>query len=128
MTSTAVVLSVLITCGLLAYQFLKDRRHKETHRPSALAAFNALSVASNNALFQFDGRTAQVVAEKEAVEQIRGSFLAYTLTIIARNSSGEYFWFHFRTDSLPQLKHIDQSTAKILLKGKYLAPSSPQNG
>ena len=128
MDTTGVFLAVLITSGLLAYQLLKGRRYKETHRPSALAAFNALSVASNNELFQFDGRSAQVMEEKEVIEQIKGTFLAYTLTRISRNSSGEYFWFYFRTDSLPQLKHIDQSLAKVLLKGKYLAPSSPHNG
>jgi hypothetical protein len=47
--------------------------------------------------------------------------LAYTLTRIARNGAGEYFWFSFRTDSPPQLKHIDQARAKALLKGKYIA-------
>jgi len=129
MDITGVALAVLITGGLLAYQILRGRRYKEMHRHSALDAFNALSVPSNNALFQFDGRTAQVVEEKEIIEQIKGAFLAYTLTRIARNSAGEYFWFHFRTGSLPQLKHIDQPRAKVLLKGKYLAPqASPRDG
>lgn len=127
MDTTGIVLAVVVTGSLLVYQFSKGRRYKNTHRPFALDAFNALSVPSNNTLFQFDGRTAQIVEEKEVIEQIKGTFLAYTLTRIARNHSGEYFWFYFRTDSLPQLKHIDQSRAKVLLKRKYLAPQSSQH-
>lgn len=127
MNFTSIVCTVLITGGLLAFQFFKGRRYKETHRPYALDAFNTLSLLSNNARFQFDGKSAQVVEEKEAIEQIRGAFLAYTLTRIARNSAGEYFWFYFRTDSPPQLKHIDQARAKTLLKGKYLAAEATRD-
>ncbi|MBL8428710.1 MAG: hypothetical protein JNJ95_02285 [Dechloromonas sp.] len=122
MDTTGVVFSVLITSGLLVYLFSKDRRYKETYRPSALEAFNALSLASDNPLFQFEGKAAQIVEEKEVIEQMKGVYLAYTLTRIARNSSGEYFWFYFRADSAPVLKHIEQSRAKVLLKRKYLAP------
>ncbi|MBP5997499.1 MAG: hypothetical protein KA535_06090 [Azonexus sp.] len=121
MNITGVAFAVLITGGLLAFQFIKGRRYKETHRPSALDAFNTLSVPSSNARFQFQGKSAQIMDEKEVIEQIRGTFLAYTLTRIARNGAGEYFWFYFRTDSPPQLKHIDQPRAKALLKGKYIA-------
>jgi hypothetical protein len=67
------------------------------------------------------------VDENEVIEQIQGTFLAYTLTRIARNQAGEYFWFYFRTDSPPQIKHLDQSRAKVLLKGKCLAPQSSQH-
>lgn len=129
MNLTSIICTVLITAGLLAFQYFKGRRYKQTHRPRALDAFNTVSLLANNARFQFDGKAAQVVEEKEAIEQIRGTFLAYTLTRIARNASGEYFWFYFRTDSPPQLKHIDQARAKTLLKAKYLAAdASRHNG
>jgi hypothetical protein len=129
MSFSSVVFAVLITGGLMAFQFFRGRRYKETHRQSALDAFNTLSAPSANALFQFDGKSAQVVEEKEAIEQIRGTFLAYTLTRIARNGAGEYFWFYFRTDSPPRLKHIDHTRAKALLQGKYLAAdASRDNG
>jgi len=127
MDITGIAFSVLITGGLLAYLFYKNRRYKETHRPAALDAFNSLSIPSSNALYQFDGKTAEVVEEKEGIEQIRGAFLAYTLTRIAKNCAGEYFWFYFRTDSPPQLKHIDQARAKALLKGKHLAAGTSQH-
>ncbi|QRM19358.1 hypothetical protein GBK02_08085 [Dechloromonas sp. TW-R-39-2] len=125
MDITGILLTVLTTGGLLAYQLLRGYRYKASHRPAALAAFAAQSIYPDNALVQFDGKTAQLMQEKEVVEQIKGSFLAYTLTRIARNASGEYFWFYFRTDSPLQFKHIEQSKAKVLLKDKYLAPDHP---
>ena len=127
MNLTSIICTVLITAGLLTFQYFKGRRYKQTHRPCALDAFNTLSLPANNARFQFDGKAAQVVEEKEAIEQIRGAFLAYTLTRIARNGAGEYFWFYFRTDSPPQLRHIDHTRAKVLLKGKYLAADASRD-
>jgi len=127
MNFSSVFFALLITGCLLTFQFFRGRRYKETHRHSALDAFNTLSAPSANARFQFDGKSALVVEEKEAIEQIRGTFLAYTLTRIARNGSGEYFWFYFRSDSPPQLKHIDHATAKALLKGKYLAADTSRD-
>lgn len=119
-------LAVLITGGLFTRHLFKERRYKEEQRGAAENAFNSLSMPSVDRRFQFEGWDAQVIDEKEGVEQMRGVFLAYTLTRIARNASGEYFWFYFRTASPSQLRHIDQSRAAFLLKGKYLAPPSDE--
>ncbi|MCL2636435.1 MAG: hypothetical protein FWD50_07420 [Betaproteobacteria bacterium] len=121
MSISSIFLPLLITAGLLAYGYRRRRCHIETHRPSALDAFNSLSIHSSDPRFQFDGKTGQIVEEIEGVEESQGNFIAYTLTRIAKNSFGEYFWFYFRTDSPLLFKHIEQSRAKVLLKKKYLA-------
>lgn len=112
----------LMIGAMLIYILLKRHKYITIHRPNALAAFNQLSVVSSDPHFQFDGKTAQVVEEKEVIEEINGTFLAYTLTIVARNLYGEYFWFYFRSDAPNQIKHIDQIRAKAMLKRKYLSP------
>lgn len=113
-----VSLAVLVT-GLLARHFVKERRYRDEHRRGAESTFNQLSVPSTEPRYAFEGATATVVDEDEIVEKSGGVFLAYTLTRIAQTPKGEYFWFYFRSDSPPQIKHLDHSRARVLLKGKY---------
>ncbi|MBK7327224.1 MAG: hypothetical protein IPI89_14390 [Propionivibrio sp.] len=113
-----------LTTVLLVRHVVRERRYKEEHRSVAENVFKSLSVHSADPRFRFEGAVVQVIRDEEKAEKINGTFLAYKLTRIARNALGEYFWFHFRTDSPTQLKHIDQSRARIILKGKYLPPPS----
>jgi len=117
---------VLLFGLLLAFSHRIGCDYMAIHRPAALNAFSELSIHSSEPRFQFDGKTAQIIEDEEGIERARNGFIAYTLTRIARNEAGEYFWFYFRSDSAggkPQFKHIEQASAKALLKKKYLAPS-----
>lgn len=111
------------TCYFLVRYLRKRKDYAKEHRSVAESAYLALSIPATDPRFSFDGNTAQVVHEIEQIEESRGVFLAYALTRVARNGRGEYFWFHFRTDSPSLFKHLDQDRAKLLLKQKYVAPS-----
>ena len=108
--------------ALLGYHLFKVREIKELHRIDAEKAFQDSVVESNDPRYSFCGHTAQCMNQREEVEQIEGIPPAYALTRIARNQSGEYFWFCFRSDTPPVIKHIDHARAKVLLKTKYIAP------
>jgi hypothetical protein len=99
-------------CALLAYHLLKVRRFKERYRRNADKTFQEAVVEADNPRYSFHGSTAQCMKEQEQVEQMRGVLLAYTLTRVAKNASGEYFWFSFHT------------RAQALLKTKYVAPKT----
>jgi hypothetical protein len=123
-----VYLVVAYICFELVRQSIKEKAYKSEHRVVAENAFRALSMTTLDPCFSFEGSTAQVMDDKERVEKMNGAIIAYVRTIIARNESGEYFWFHFRTDnSHPLFKHIDHSSAKALLKEKYIASSTHAN-
>lgn len=111
-------------CALLAYHLLKVRRFKERYRRNADKTFQEAVVEADNPRYSFHGSTAQCMKEQEQVEQMRGVLLAYTLTRVAKNASGEYFWFSFRSDAPPTIKHIDHTRAQALLKTKYVAPKT----
>lgn len=115
----------VLACGLLARHLIKIRHYKERHRANAENAFRSLSLNAKDSQFSLTGDAAEVIDDSESIEQMNGVLLAYALTRIARNQNGEYFWFQFRTDAAPLIKHIDQSRAKTLLKAKYVAP--PKN-
>ena len=115
-----------LTCVLLVRQRLQVKRYREKQRIFAEEAFQKFSVASTDERFFFDGNKAQVMDDKEVVEEAKGVILIYSLTRVARNENGEYFWFRFRTDSSPLFKHLDHATARVLLKDKYASP--PCNG
>lgn len=110
--------------ALLAYHLLKVRRFKERYRRNADKAFQESVIKADDPRYSFHGITAQCMDEQEQVEQMRGVLLAYTLTRVAKNASGEYFWFSFRSDALPTIKHIDHIRAQALLKTKYVAPQT----
>ena len=111
-----------IVCALFVRQRMQVRRYKEKLRGVAEEAFQKLSVASTDERFFFDGSRPQVMDNKEVVEEAQGAILAYSLTRVARNENGEYFWFRFRTDSSTLFKHLDHATARVLLKDKYASP------
>jgi hypothetical protein len=49
----------------------------------------------------------------------------YVLTVYAMNEHGEYFMFRSNKPS-PYIKHMTQTMAKVVLKDKYIRPSSAQ--
>jgi len=122
MDALGVGLAILV-CALLGRHLVKERRYKERHRIAAYQIFRNQVVSSVDPRFQFNGSSACIVEEKETIEKVNGTFLAYTLTRISQNPSGEYFWFHFRSDSSPMIKYLDHGRAKLLLKSKYIAPN-----
>lgn len=87
---------------------------------AAQAEFLALHSDCDDARFEFDGRKAQILAEKEEVETSRGVPLAYQLSRVARNEAGEYFYYLYRSDSSPYFKHIEHGAAKAILGKKYI--------
>lgn len=115
-------LIAVLACCLLVRRFMKVRRYKVKSRADAEIVFSGLSLKGTAPQFSFAGNAAEIICDDESVEEMKGVLLAFTLTRIARNKHGEYFWFYFRTDASPLIKHIDQSRAKALLKSKYLAP------
>jgi len=107
---------------LIVFQRIQLERYKEKHKIEAESTYRRLSIKSDDPRLSFTPSNAQVISTKEIVGDARWSIDDYTLIRISRNKHGEYFWFRFRTDSSPILKHIDQTNARILLKKKYVSP------
>jgi hypothetical protein len=57
-------------------------------------------------------------------DKTNGEGTAYALEVYARNSSGEYFVFRSDGESF-NVKHLDQSLAKVILKQAYVPPQDP---
>lgn len=95
--------------------------------PQVETEFHTLVV--NNELPQlcFEGRTAQVVDDRQEGITDSGSdtFRLVRVHRFARNAHGEYFLFISEGSGRPFFKHVSQVNAKIALGKKYVAPGSP---
>ena len=123
MNTICTSVALFLLCALIVLKRIQVKRYKEKHKVEAEATYQRLSIKSDDPHLSFTPSSAQAMSTEEIVDEMRGAILAYTLKRISRNEHGEYFWFRFRTDSPPILKHIDQINARILLKKKYVSPS-----
>jgi len=82
--------------------------------------FNKTKFTTNDARFDFDGETSQVI--HDSVETHGISHTYYYLTRYALSENGEYFTF-MSNDGKPIVKHIDHTKAKAILKSKYIEPN-----
>ena len=108
---------------LLIYKSLQTKRYRDEYRAIAKQSFLDYSANLSTSRMLPERARVQIMDEKETVETSSGTILAYRLTVVARNPSGEYFFFLFRSDSSPLFKPIDQGSAKAILKKKYVAPA-----
>ena len=118
MNYTGFVISAAVIGLILLWQARQKNRFIKSNRDTANKFFSDLRITSNEPSFTFEGATADIVSEEETVDQSGGALLAYQLKRIARNSAGEYFYFSYRSDSKPYVKHLAHGTANALLGSK----------
>lgn len=106
----------------LARAWFADQRTDEL-RNAARTQLRSTFVSNEDASLKLDGAIAEVVAESENVGNDEGKIKWYYLTQIVRTPTGEYFLLK-TTDKSPFIKHLTQSRAKLLLRGKYKLPNS----
>lgn len=106
-------------------RYLSDKTHSEnqalmaewrTDEAKALAVTSGYPGAER---FHRKARTMQYTEEPRYTES---TLQALVIKRILRNSSGDYFFWMWRSDSPQYLKQITQVNAKVLLKQDYLAP------
>lgn len=92
--------------------------------PLAQEEFRNLVVHHELPELCFDGRTAEIVDERQEGGYVRGSssFILQSVSRFARNAHGEYFFFMSEGTGKPIFKHVSQSSAKLELGKKYLPP------
>lgn len=92
--------------------------------------FRALVVNSEVPNLRFDGRTSEIVDERQehhTDEGIDASTLA-RVQRFARNEYGEYFFFISEGNGRPFFKHVSQTNARIALGKKYVEPAPSIDG
>jgi len=104
---------------LLVRYIRKTQAYERFWLEKAEIAFTESTIRSSSENLSFCGLDAKIIDEKREVEAIKGSLLAFQVTRIAVNPQGEYFWFLFRSDSAPIIKHLDKVKAKSILGKKY---------
>ena len=93
--------------------------------PKVDEEFRKLVVASEQPELCFDGSTAQIVKEDEdGVSDGNGGYTLMRVFRYARNAHGEYFYFISDGSGKPFFKHIPHANARIVLKKKYIPPTS----
>ncbi|MFL6658334.1 MAG: hypothetical protein ACJ8GW_09700 [Massilia sp.] len=121
---TAIVVAAII--GFAIYSCYKDEVDFDDMRllPIADAQFKQLQIVGPTPELSFDGNSAEIVHE------IRGHFhnrhsnktVLTSVSRFARNTHGQYFYFHSESEDGPYFKAISQANAKIALKRKYRPP------
>jgi hypothetical protein len=94
--------------------------------PKIEEEFRTLVVNSEHPELRFDGRTAEVVDDRQEgiIDQDTGTFTLHRVHRFARNSHGEYFFLISEGSGKPFFKHISHVNARIALGKKYVAPGS----
>jgi hypothetical protein len=95
--------------------------------PRVEEEFRALVVTSDRPELCFDGRTAEIVDDRQEGDTENSVFTLERVHRFARNAHGEYFLFISEGSGKPFFKHVSQINARIALGKKYLAPP-PVNG
>jgi hypothetical protein len=93
----------------------------EELRATAKSQLRTIQVSGPDSAHALNGATAEVLAETENIGKSEGPIAWYYLTQIVRTPAGEYFLLK-TTDRAPYVKHLTQSRARLLLKGKYKEP------
>lgn len=87
--------------------------------------YRQFTIASDDALYRFDGSTATIVQEREERAIVNDEIVLIGIERYARNEAGEYFLFISNgTDGTDKLfsKHVAHRMAKFVLKEKYVEP------
>ncbi|MBQ5948690.1 hypothetical protein [Massilia sp. ST3] len=114
---------VSAVCAAGTHLFGLGRRDDDSIVPRAEEEFRNILVAGADPQYCFDGRTAEIVHERQdwiTVNDVR------TVTCVhrfARNAYGEYFYFASEGRGMPLFKYVTQANARVVLGDKYLAPS-----
>lgn len=92
--------------------------------PKIEEEFRTLVVNSELPELRFDGRTAEVVDDRQEgmIDEDTGSFTLHRVHRFARNSHGEYFFLISEGSGKPFFKHVTHVNARIALGKKYVAP------
>jgi hypothetical protein len=90
--------------------------------PRAEEEFRTLVVNNEFPELSFDGRTAEVVDDRQEGISDNGTYTLHRVLRFARNEYGEYFYFISEGDGTPFFKHVTQANAKIALGKKYIEP------
>jgi len=92
--------------------------------------FQALVVNSNVPALHFDGRTAEIVDERQERFTDEGTGVSTLVRVerFARNAHGEYFFFLSEGVGTPFFKHVSHTNARVVLGKKYVAPAPPTDG
>jgi hypothetical protein len=91
--------------------------------PRAEVEFRTLVVNSDIPALCFDGRTAEIVDERQEGMTQNDVYTLVSVQRFARNAHGEYFLFISEGSGRPFFKHVSQTNAKIALGRKYVAPT-----
>jgi hypothetical protein len=94
--------------------------------PKIEEEFRTLVVDSEVPELRFDGRTADVVDDRQEgmMDEGTGAFTLHRVHRFARNSHGEYFFLISEGSGKPFFKHVTHVNARIALGKKYVAPGS----
>lgn len=113
-------MAVAFAAALGWWQYKQGKRHAGMAE-RAEQEFRQLRVEADDPVYSFDGRTAQTVHEMRECFDRLGQ-IPVRITRYARNEHGEYFFFISEGKGRPMFKHIPQSSAKLALEDKYIAP------
>jgi hypothetical protein len=113
-----VFVSLIVLVGA-PFEVQKRRRMREM----ALAQLRDSKLNSTIDQYVFNGATARLIKQEDSSFNERNG--PYVLTVYAMNEHGEYFMFRSNKPN-PYIKHMTQTMAKVVLKDKYIRPSSAQ--
>lgn len=101
------------------------RGHEDGILPRVDEEFRALVVDSAVANLRFNGRTAEIVDERQehSTDEKTNASTLVRIQRFARNEYGEYFFFISEGDGRPFFKHVSHSNAQIALGKKYVEPT-----
>lgn len=107
------------------YGHTKRNKQKKEFKSWARQHYaDSAKVVSENPRYVFDPKVGHIVKDEEEYLYCEGKIIGYTLTRIATNQWGEYFWFRIDSGAEPQMmsRHMDYGLAKVLLKDKFVLP------
>lgn len=122
------ILIVVCIAGFFVLQYRSRRKsvaQTEFVREHADAQFREFRSTVGDERYWFIGSEAQIVDETEEGVTINDSYRLLRIQRYARNRHGEYFLFIADGTSKPFFKYVKQSTARVVLQGKYLPPDWP---
>jgi hypothetical protein len=122
--SIFVVLVGVAAALLLRYVSRRERDALHEWRDGEMKALRTISVISGDARHSLLGQEVKTMNRIEERRSPDGVLSGLTVTRILRNNAGEYFYWLWRSDESPFVKHIPHANAKLLLKKKYIAPEN----
>ncbi len=111
----------IVAAAAIGYGNYRYVRGSRDVKGLADAEFRQIRVETGPPALCFDGREAEVVAERVAYED-RHRIRVASVTRYARNAHGEYFFFVSEGRGRPYFKHIEQAVARVALGKRYVAP------